>query len=897
MQPRDESSPHLEFTLDGAPCSVSFRKQESLLEVLRERTGITSLKDGCRPQGQCGACLALVNGQPRVTCTLPSEEARDATVTTLAGLPADERDRLVRAFERAAGGDQCGYCLPAIALRAFELIQRNPEPTRQEIESALDGHLCRCSGYAGFIRAIEHYALEKRGKEPIVVPDEQLDTLLPHEVAKKRILGQQQFIADMQRPGLLHGAVVLSAYARALVKGIDTSKALQLPGVVAIVTAADVPGERYQGLLERDWPVFIAIGEETRCVGDVLVAIAAEEPAIAREAAKLIEIDYEIREPIVEPEAALAISAPRVNPKHDNLLGRTIIRRGNAEVEFKQSQHVVRAIFTTQRIEHLFLEPECALAEMLEDGRLCVHSQGQSLRDEQRQIASMLDISEERIFVQIGPNGGAFGGKEDLTIQAHAALLTWKTGRPVKLPINREQSIRMHPKKHPMRMEYQVACDAEGHLTAVRARILGDSGAYASVGAKVLERAASHATGPYLVPHIDVEAWAVYTNNPPSGAMRGFGVPQVTFALESCLDDLAELTGVDRWDIRYRNLVREGDALTTGQELDQSVGIQRCMHAIKPIWDEAENQGHAIGIACGLKSFGISPKIPQCGRVSLEIEENGRISLKSAFAEMGQGFLIVLAQAAAKVTGLPMETFRLGSGAQGAAKENTEAQVNVSTGFLLFEKATEIAARELRATLDDGHSLKDLVGRTFSGEFIHSDEPSRSQENPSDTTQVPYGFAVQLVQLDESGHIARVVAAHDVIKGQRPAVCQSQIEGAVHMGLGYALTEQLDCVKGMPTTFRMHDLGMLRARDMPIVEVILVENDESPGAPNAKPVGEIALVPVAAAVASALRVGDGTTRRNLPMRDSSAAKAMSVGKRRGFQRSPAARVYVHRGPG
>lgn len=894
MQPRDQSSHQIEFTLDGASRSVTHRPHESFLEVLRERCGVTSLKDGCRPQGQCGACLALVNGQPRVTCTLPSEEAQNAMVTTLAGVPAEDRDRLVRAFARSAGGDQCGYCLPAIALRAFDFIQRNPEPTRHEIETALDGHLCRCSGYAGFIRAIEHYALEKRGKEPPVVSDDVAEALTPREGARERILGQQEFIADMQRPGLLHGAVVLSAHARALVKAIDTSKASQLPGVVAIVTAADVPGERYQGLLERDWPVFIAIGEETRCVGDVLVAIAAEEPAIAREAAKLIEIDYEVREPIVEPEAALAISAPRVNPKHDNLLGRTIIRRGNAEAEFGQSQHVVRAIFTTQRIEHLFLEPECALAEKLPDGRLCVHSQGQSLRDEQRQIATMLGISEDRIVVQIGPNGGAFGGKEDLTIQAHAALLTWKTGRPVKLPIDREQSIRMHPKKHPMRMEYQVACDAEGHLTAIRARILGDSGAYASVGAKVLERAACHATGPYLVPNVDVEAWAVYTNNPPSGAMRGFGVPQVTFALESCMDDLAELTGVDRWEIRYRNLVQEGDPLTTGQGLDQSVGIERCMQAIKPIWDEAENQGHAIGIACGLKSFGISPRIPQCGRVSLHVEQNGQISLSHAFAEMGRGFFVVLAQAASTVTGLPLETFRPGVETEAPSPL---AQVNVSTGFLLFEKATEIAARDLRAALERGQSLQDLAGQTFWGEFTNPDETAQAREKEDQASPVPYGFAVQLVQLDESGHIARVVAAHDVIKGQRPAVCQSQIEGAVHMGLGYALTEQLDCVKGMPTTFRMHDLGMLRARDMPIVEVILVENDESPGTPNTKPVGEIALVPVSAAVASALRVGDGTTRRNLPMRDSSAAKAMSVGKRRGNQRSPAARVYVHRGPG
>jgi CO/xanthine dehydrogenase Mo-binding subunit/aerobic-type carbon monoxide dehydrogenase small subunit (CoxS/CutS family) len=775
MPLRDQSSPQINFTLDGAPRSVPHRANESLLEVLRERCGVTSLKDGCRPQGSCGACLALVDGEPRVTCTLPSEEADGALVTTLAGLPMDERDRLVRAFAETTGGDICGYCLPAIALRAYEFIQRHPDPTRLEIEKALDGHLCRCSGYWGFVRAIEHYALEKRQKEKILAADEST------KEASEQVLGEKNFIADMTRPGILHGAVVLSAHARARIKKIDVSRALEIPGVVTIMTAADVPGERYQGLLERDWPVFIAVGEETRCVGDVLAAIAAEEPAIAREAAKCIEIDYEVLEPLVDPETALAPSAPRVNPKHDNLLARTFIRRGNVDDELERSQHVARGIFTTQRIEHLFLEPECALAEMLPDGRLGILSQGQSLREERRQIASLLGVAEDRIVVQLGPNSGAMGGKEDLTIQAHAALLTWKTGRPVKLPINREQSIRMHPKKHPMRMEYQVGCDAEGHLTAVRARILGDSGAYASVGAKVLERAANHAAGPYLVPHVDVEAWAVYTNNPPSGAMRGFGVPQVTFALESCLDDLAELAGIDRWDIRHRNIVHAGDQVTNGQVLNQSVGIERCMMAIKPVWDEAERLGHAVGIACGIRN--------------------------------------------------------------------------------------------------------------------DSDEHPISVETEGQSPRAPYGFAVQLVQLDESGHITRVVAAHDVAKSQNPASCQRQIEGAIHMGLGYALTEQLDCVKGMPTTFRLRDLGVLRARDMPIVEVILAEEDESDGSCGAKAVGEIALVPAAAAVASALRVGDGTTRRNLPMRDSSAAKAMSVGKDRPRHRSPAARVYVHRGPG
>lgn len=876
MHHRADPSGEITITVDGIPHAIKPRPSETLLEVLRDRLGITTLKDGCRPQGQCGACAAIVDGHVRVTCTLPAENANGAVITTLRGLPEQERDQLARAFCAAAAGGQCGYCVPAIALHTSLLLEKHPDPTKQEVTRALDMHLCRCTGYAGFVRAIDLCAREKRGEaraEPIV--EGGVGAPVARFSAREQVLGERPYVADLTRPNLLHGAVLLSAHARALVKRIDTEKAAALPGVHCVVTAKDVPGERYYGLLVQDWPAFIAEGEETRTVGDVLAAVAAEDEATARQAAALVEVTYEVLPPVLDPEAALLPNAPQVNPKHANLLGRASIRRGEpVDKALASCAHVARGVFHTQRIEHLFLEPECALAEPLPDGRLQVYSQGQGVFDDRRQIASFLDLPEERVVVELVPNGGAFGGKEDLSIQAHTALLAQKTGRPVKLALSREQSISMHPKRHPMRLEYALGCDQEGHLQALYARILGDSGAYASVGAKVLERSAGHAAGPYRVPHVDVESIAAYTNHPPSGAMRGFGVPQSAFALESCLDELAEKCGLDRWEIRYRNAVRVGDRVTSGQILEKSVGMEACLLAVKPAWDEAKKNGRAAGIACGIKNSGIGNGVPERGRVALRVEEGEKVTLFNGFTEMGQGLFTALCQIASEVTSLPLSTFvpRVDTTVDCATGQTT-----ASRGALLSGNAAKKAAQLLRDELDRGKRLADLCGQTYFAEHLISDTTSLESDSPSPKTHTAYGFAAQVVSLDQEGHIEKVVAAHDVGRALNPAFCRGQIEGAVHMGLGYALTEELACKDGKPETFWLRDLGVLRARDMPPVEVLLVEENEPEGPFGAKGIGEIGLVPTAAAVAGALYAFDGVRRYALPLKDSPACRAMSVG--------------------
>jgi xanthine dehydrogenase molybdenum-binding subunit len=889
------------FTLNGEPVRVDVREDERLLETLRGRLGITSLKDGCHPQGQCGACLAIVNGHARVTCTEPATAVDGGEVITLEGLSAEERAQIVRAFEAAAAG-QCGFCLPGIALHAHTFLAKHPEPSRAEIAKGLDMHLCRCGGYDRIVDAMVGLAhLRRRGEasdeaQPAARPVERgtlredgqpaardveaasrqggVGAPIVRLDAAELILGTRAFASDLRREGMLHGALVLSAHARARVVRIDVSAARALPGVVVVATAKDVPGERWQGLLESDWPMFVAEGEEVRCAGDVLAAIAAESEAIAREAAGLVEVEYEKCVPVLSAAEALREGAPRVNPKHDNLLGRSVIARGDAASALAASAHVARGTFETQRIEHLFLETECAVAEPRGRG-VAVWSQGQGIFDDRRQIASALGLPEGEVLVTLVPSGGAFGGKEDLSVQGHAALLAVLAQRPVRVALRRDESVRMHPKRHPMTIDMEVGCDAEGRLTAVRARIVGDSGAYASVGAKVLERAAGHACGPYRVPNVDVESRAVTTNNPPCGAMRGFGVPQVTFALEGCIDELAERVGLDRWEMRYRNAVEPGDALTTGQRPRASVGIQETLRAVKPAYDAARAAGLAVGIACGIKNSGLGNGAEEHGRARLVVQEGGTIMLMSGYSEMGQGLWTALAQIAAEASGLPVSCFRpeLDTAAPLGCGQTTGSRAVLHGG-----RAVIAAARRLRAAIEAGATLESLAGQAFDGEVRVADTTPLGAQVDEPKTHTSYGFATQVCVLDRGGRVAKVIAAHDVGRAINPSLCAAQVEGAVVMGLGYALTEELPCEGGIPEAWSVRDLGALRARDVPEIEVILVETAPEPEGPyGAKGVGEIGLVPTAAAVASALAAFDGVRRRRLPMRDSPAAKAMHVG--------------------
>ena len=850
------------FTLNGRELDVAVGDGQSLLELLRGELGLRSTKDGCAPEGSCGACTVLVDGRAVVSCAQKATRVEGKSVITQEGLPPETRASWAKAFA-LSGASQCGFCSPGIVMKSEALLAKNPAPTRDEVAHALLGNLCRCTGYVKIIDAVQLVAAARRG-EPLPQPEgDGVGARATRYRADELALGDKPFVADLVEPGMLHGAVRFSDHPRARVVRIGVSRAEALPGVVAVVTGDDVPGRNALGTITQDWRQFVPPGEITSYVGDVIAAVTAETRAIAREAAALIDVEYEVLDPVRDPFEALAPDAPQLHER-GNVLSRSVVERGDADAALRRAAHVVSCSFRTQVIEHAFLEPEAALAVPGPDGgTVHVYSQGQGAWDDRRQLAQFLALPEAGVRVTQVATGGAFGGKEDLNVQAHAALLALRTRRPVLLVLSRRESLRFHAKRHPMWLDYTAGCDADGHLLAVRARIVGDTGAYASVGDKVLERAAGHACSAYRVPNVAVEATAVYTNNTPCGAMRGFGVNQSNFAMEGVLDELAELVGIDGWEIRFRNALDVGDRTTTGQLLGPGVGLRKTLLAVK----DAYRGARFAGIACGLKNTGIGNGVPEGGKAILRPEADGTLTLYHSWTEMGQGVHTVLRQIACEELGLPAERITV---VVDTERELETGMTTASRATVLGGNAVLDAARKLRAALED-RRLEELAGREFAGEFrVDWTTPNDAAEP---VTHLAYGWATQVVVLDESGRIERVIAAHDVGRAINPTLLEGQIEGAVHMGLGHALSEEYvlrDCV---PATETLKSLHIVPPTGMPPVEIVLVEEPQPEGPYGAKGVGEAALVPTAAAVAGALYAFDGVRRRRLPMKDSPAAVA------------------------
>jgi selenium-dependent xanthine dehydrogenase len=856
----------MDFVLNGAPACVQVHGSEHLLEVLREQCGVTSVKDGCAPEGSCGACTVLVDGKAVVSCAQEAARFAGREIITQEGLTDAERELWAESFV-AAGASQCGFCSPGMIMKAESLLHRNPSPTRAQVAGALAGNLCRCTGYVKIIDGVLLAAAAKQGA-PIPKTDGsgRVGSRAARYQGRELALGDKPYINDLTMPGMLHGALRFSDHPRARVVSIDTSRAMAYPGVAAVLGAADVPGDRTQGELTRDWVQIYAAGETIRYVGDVLAIVAAETRAAARAAAALVDVEYEVLEPVTDPFAAMAPGTPQLHPRFPgNVLSLSQVKRGDVDNALAGAAHTVTETFQTQWIEHAFLEPESALAYPDGDGGLHFYTQGQGIWSDRRQVASLLGLPEDRVRATLVSNGGAFGAKEDLNVQGHAALLAWHTGRPVKLTLSRAESLRFHVKRHPLTMTYTIGCDAEGRLLGLRARIVGDTGAYASVGDKVLERASGHACGGYRFPAVDVEARAVYTNNVPCGAMRGFGANQVNFALEGTLDRLAEQVGIDGWDIRWLNAVETGDIFGTGQRLGPGVGLKKTLLAVK----DAYKSARFAGIGCAVKNTGVGNGLTEYGRAVLRVGTGGTVTLFHPWTEMGQGVHTVLRQMLCEELGLaPAQVkvevdtcYELGCG------QTTASRATVLGGRAVIEAAAKLAA-DLA-----GKDLADLAGQEYRGEVsVDWTTPvGAAVENP--VTHFAYGWATQVAILSDDGRIERFVAAHDVGKVINPTLLEGQIEGAVHMGLGHALSEEYVVRDGVPVTTTLKSLNIIPPAGMPPVECVFVEEPQPEGPYGAKGVGEIGLVPTAAAVAGALRKFDGIDRTRLPMKDSPAARA------------------------
>ena len=850
-----------QFTLNGRPVEVG--DHPHLLAALREELGVISPKDGCSPSGQCGCCTVLIDAKASVSCQISLEKVAGRSVTTLEGFDSGERERFAAAFA-AAGALQCGFCTPGILVRVKALIDKKGSAlTREEASRFLGAHLCRCTGYSKILDAVEVLA---SGESPSASPPGGVGTRGARYEGTELALGDREYVDDIRVPGMLHAALKLAEHARADVTRIDTAAALLAPGVEAIFTAADVPGDLRVGIIHPDWPVFIPEGGRTSYLGDVLAIVVAGSREQAREAAKLVEVSYKPLRPLTDPLAALEDEEDAVWQLEGNVLARKGYRRGDADAALARSTHTVHEVFQTQRVEHAFLEPESTLAVPGADGILKVYSGGQGVWDDRNQIAAVLKITTDEVVVEQVSNGGAFGGKEDMSNQAQTALAAFLLGRAVKCTLSREESLLMHPKRHPFRMEYWAGCDADGKLTALKARMVSDTGPYASVGGEVLERAAGHASGPYHLPAIDIDAVAVRTNNSVCGAFRGFGANQAQFAMEGVIDRLAAEVGISGWEMRMRNAVAPGVVWGPGQMMDDgALGAKACLEAIRPAYDEAVAEGKAVGLGFGLKNSGLGNGLLEVIKAVVRFFEDGTVEVRHCWTEMGQGVHTVALQVAVEELGIDPTRVRV---VVDTTRELGAGQTTGSRGTVMGAGAVADACR---------HALADgcRPGVDYEGEYRVDWTNSLDEGVEYPVIHAVFSYAAQLVVFDRAtGKIDKVLAVHDVGRAVNPMLCEGQIQGAVHMGLGYAISEEFPCdEEGRPQNMTLRSLGIIRAKDVPPIETILVEAPQPRSPYGIKGVGEIGLVPTAGAVASGLHDLDGLWRSTLPMRTAVGAAA------------------------
>jgi len=842
------------FSVNGREVQVGI-DHPHLLSALREELGITSAKDGCSPSGQCGACVVLLDGKAIQSCLVSLEKAAGKEVTTLEGFAPEERERLANAFA-VTGALQCGFCTPGILVRTKALFdQKGVAGMSSDVAvGRLGAHLCRCTGYTKILEAIDLLAT---GQVPQPAGPQKIgDTGSKYE-AVDLALGDRGYIDDLRPDGLLHGALRLTDHARADIVTIDTGAAAAAEGVVGVFTAADVPGELRVGIIHTDWPVFIPEGGRTSYYGDVLAIVVADTKARAKAAADLIEVEYNVLVPFADAKKALASDEDAVWGLDGNVLSVSKYQRGDVDEALATAAHTIHEVFKTPRVEHAFLEPESTLAMPDGNGGLMVYSGGQGVWDDRDQIASILKVDPSRVTVELVSNGGAFGGKEDMANQGQTALAAHLLQRPVKCTLTREQSFRIHAKRHPIEIEVWAGCDADGKLTALRSRMIGDSGPYASVGMKVLERAAGHMTGPYVIDSVDVEATAVRTNNPVCGAFRGFGANQAQFAMEGVIDRLADAVGIDGWEMRNRNVVTPGVVWGPGQIMDDGCrGARECLDAVKPAYDRARADGKAVGIGLALKNSGLGNGFLEISRAVVRFEEDGTVEVRHCWTEMGQGVHTVALQVAAEELRIDADRIKV---VVDTTRELGAGQTTGSRGTLMAAGGVADACRV-------ANENDQKPGVDYCGEYRVDWTNSLEENVEHPIIHSAFGYACQVVIADKrTGNIEKVIAAHDVGRAINPLLTQGQVEGAVHMGLGYALSEEFPTDDdARPTNWTLRSLGILRAKDMPEVETILIEVPQPRAPYGVKGVGEIGLVPTAGAVAGAFYEVDGRRRTQVP---------------------------------
>ncbi len=902
----------LKFSVNGVPVEREVPADLPLAHLLRYDLGLTGTKVGCE-EGRCGTCTVLVNGRAVRSCVYPARKLPDAQVLTIEGLAEGDRlHPLQRAFIRH-GALQCGFCTPGMLMAAKALLDRRPDPSEEEIKRALKGNLCRCTGYDSIITAIKDVAQDS--SLPIYQSTDchsQIGRPRPPIDAVAKVTGAARYADDYSFPDMLHGATLRAGRPHARIERIDVSRARALAGVWAVLTHQDVPGAKRHGLFVQDWPVLCQ--DKVRYVGDAVAVVAAETPEIAQRALDLIEVEYESLPVVADGVSARRPEAPLVHQDWPtgNLFKHIEVRRGDVAAGFAQAEVVVERTFHTPTVEHLFMEPECSLARLTEDGRIQVYVGSQIPYADRRQIAASLDLPEDRVRVVGTLIGGAFGGKEDVMGQIHAALLAQATGRPVKVLYSRRESLLVHPKRHATVIRVKLGARRDGRLVAFEAELVGDTGAYASLGEKVMTRATTHASGPYDVPNVQVDCYAMYTNNPPAGAFRGFGVPQSCFAVESAMDELAQKLALDPWALRRLNALRVGSTTCTGQVLRESVGLVQCLDWVRQrvaeqgsqlLQTDSPDKKRAWGFALAYKNTGLGGGAPDKAEAELEMYADGRAQVRVSSAELGQGLPGVLATLVAKELGLPFDrvsvllsdtdltpdggpttasrqTFVSGNAARHAAqamRERLAAVVggrwNVAPAELIF-RGGFIEAGERAVDVGQAAQWAQAEGRPPRLSYQYW-APETQPLGQGGDMHVGFGFAAQaaLVEVDTRAgqvRVLKVIAAHDVGRALNPLALDGQIKGGIVMGLGQALSEEFVVEAGVPRTDRLARYKIPTAQDIPEIVSHLVEEPLSTGPYGAKGMGELPSIPIIPAITNGIYNAVGLRLTRLPVGELSA---------------------------
>ncbi|MBU3188879.1 selenium-dependent xanthine dehydrogenase [Clostridium bowmanii] len=841
-----------EFVVNGNKVSTS--EDKKLITFLREDLNLTSVKNGCS-EGACGTCMVLVDGQAKKACILKTSKLVDKNIITVEGLSGREKDVYGYAFMES-GAVQCGFCTPGMVISAKGLIDKVEDPTEDEIKNALKNNICRCTGYAKIIDAVKLAA--KVIRENIQVSVCSCKGLVGEKLnridAVDKVLGKAEYVDDIRIDGLTYGGAVRTKYPRALVKSIDISEAKKLQGVYAVITADELPGNQKIGHIVKDWDVLIPVGSITHCIGDAIVLISAETSEILEKAKSLVKIDFEELTPVTCPEEALKANAPQIHAT-GNILTTENLVFGNPDKYIKNSKYVITNKYSTPFTEHAFLETETSVA--LPDGNdgIIIYCADQGIYQTLKECSEALGIDQSKVRVISKIVGGGFGGKEDMSVQHHAAILAYLSKRPVKFALSRRESIMVHPKRHAMEIEMTTACDENGYLTAMKAIIIADTGAYASLGGPVLQRACTHAAGPYNYQNIDIVGKAVYTNNPPAGAFRGFGVTQSCFAIESNLNQLAVMAGVTPFEIRYRNAIRPGQILPNGQIADSSTSIVETLDAVREIC----MQNPKAGIACAIKNSGLGVGLPDVGRCKLIIKD-GKVYIHTSAACIGQGLGTILTQIVCETLNISPD--KVVHAAPDTLTCPNSGNTTASRQTLFTGEAAKRAARKLLDVLSY-QTLENLEGQEFYGEFKGiTDKMNSNKQNP--VSHVAYGYATHVVLLNDEGKIEKVIAVHDVGTPINPKNIEGQIEGGVVMSLGYSLTEDYPLKNSVPTA-KFGTLGLFKSTEIPKIESIILGRGNTNLAYGAKGIGEICSIPTPPAVAGAYYNYDGEFRTKLPL--------------------------------